>query len=111
VSRNLCRTDCYFCEGAIVLAEPWRAIERSDCGRYLDEYEGMPVAKAECVDCQAKYLAWGWHPNPSWPRGLPFAVCDLSFRSTFNDEPGAEDMPRWEIETVRRRVGPWKGRR
>lgn len=108
MSRNLCRTDCYFCEGAIVLKERWRPIARADAGVYFNEYCGMPVAAAECEDCEAQYLAWGWNPTPTTYRGDGGVVRDLSFRSSFNDEPGSADYPRYEIRVERRRVGPWR---
>lgn len=86
MSRNLARTDCYFCGGHVVDVEEPREITAEDCGAYLETYAGMTVANAECRVCGAKYLAWvttlfSWHGR------------DLSFRSTFNDEPGDADMP------------------
>lgn len=112
MSRNLCRTDCRYCQGAIFLIEPWRPITRDDCGPYFDEYEGMPVAAAECEACEAKYLAWGWHGRRESTFEPAGTVCDLSFRSTFDDEPGADDLPKWDVRRVvtYERVGPWEGK-
>jgi hypothetical protein len=116
MSRNLCKRDCYFCGGEVKLTEPERLITEEDCGsiyyrsdRYA--YRGAVVAFAECSDCCAKYLAWidfsacpGYGEHPYFNRSEPFF--DLSFRSTFNDEPGEADLPEHEIEVVRARK-PW----
>jgi hypothetical protein len=110
VSRNLGRTDCYYCQGEVRPVEEWRPISPTDARGYFDEYQGMPVAAAACVDCEAKYLAWGWNPNRSAYPGDAGEICDLSFRSTFDDEPGREDLPKWAIRVVRERVGPWEGK-
>ena len=63
MSRNLGRTDCYFCSGKIRLEEQGRPITREEAGPYFElrngySYEGMIVARAICEDCEAKYLAW-----------------------------------------------------
>jgi hypothetical protein len=107
MSRNIGKTDCYFCDGDVQMTEAPRDATRGDVGRYYDAsadgfgFAGMVCANAECVDCEAKYLAWvslklcagyGAHPRHEDP---PFF--DLSFRSTFNDEPGESDMPKWRI--------------
>lgn len=106
MSRNIGSTSCEFCPGAVVCEEAPRPITRKEAGPYFEEYEGMLVADAECKDCCAKYLAW----LKSAPRGyqesvrvddsgrlLPF---DLSYRSTFNDEPGEADLPKYTIEVM-----------
>src|SRR6185436_19366043 len=73
---------------------------------FFAEYEGMIVANAACVDCEAEYLVWidgsGRCGGSRWP-GRPLAEeshSDLSFRSTFNDEPGERDKPRWAVVRV-----------
>lgn len=122
MSRNLSTTSCEFCSGEVRLAEPARPITRDDCGVYYDTHEGYGyagavVANAECVDCLAKYLAWidlsacAGYGQYKWTcrsteEGKEFF--DLSFRSTFNDEPGEEDLPvhRVEVITIRNRH-PW----
>lgn len=118
MSRNLGRTSCRFCGGAVTLLERPRAITRGDCGIYYDEheghsYQGAIVASAECVDCLAKYLAWvdltkcvGYGRHPYFAPSKDGAFFDLSFRSTFNDEPGEDDLPLHEIKVVRLRK-PW----
>ena len=58
MSRNLARTDCLFCSGDVKIVGAQRPVTRDDCGVYYNEYAGMIVADAECVDCKAKYLAW-----------------------------------------------------
>ena len=98
MSRNLLSTDCYFCHTAVELVGSVHPITKDEAGGYFDEYEGLVVANASCPDCKAKYLAWVDETprnKPSFDRvpsnSVPFF--DLSFRSTFNDEPGDEDMP------------------
>jgi hypothetical protein len=116
MARNLCRTDCYFCEGDVVLIEEEREIRESEAGVYFKEYVGMLVANAVCNDCNAKYLAWtlapaGW--SGSWGRNrirseAP-AAFDLSFRSSFNDEPGEADLPDYQIiRTPTKRPWPYR---
>lgn len=114
MSRNLCRTDCYFCQADVLLVEEPRPATEKDVFCYMDEYEGMLVANAECPECKAKYLAWVderprtsplYHLHDRWPTGEATHV-DLSFRSTFDDEPGVEDLPMYEIKVqiLRERV-------
>ena len=103
MSRNLASTHCDFCGAYPVLIEDPRPITKEEAGRYFNEYEGMLVANADCPFCWAKYLAWvdesgrsteslrGIRPQVPYSDGVPFF--DLSFRSTFNDEPGDEDRP------------------
>lgn len=112
MSRNLGSINCAFCNSYFVtLMEPERDITQADCGIYFQagkfSYQGMRVANAECSLCGGKYLAWidmsachslpqqrreGWG-YPTLRRNPDVAFFDLSFRSTFNDEPGPEDAP------------------
>lgn len=114
MSRNLCATECYFCRGRVVLEEAPRPIVEAEAGRYFDEYEGMLVANAHCYECRAKYLAWvdgsgrhGGTCGDRYPSSAGYAdgqtFGDLSFRSTFNDEFGQDDLPDYQIVTVRTR--------
>lgn len=111
MSRNLMRTDCDFCQGVVALVEEPRRVTREDVGGYFETrggfgFAGMVAAHAACIDCEAQYLAWvsvddcdGYRGQlGGCPDGCRFF--DLSFRSTFNDEPGPEDMPRWRVERV-----------
>jgi hypothetical protein len=107
VSRNLGRVDCYFCDGLVVHDEPPRPITRDEAGGYFAEYEGMLVANAHCAHCEGKYLAWV-RGRPNWSLGhLAYknyyegGHIDLSFRSTFDDEPGEEDKPVYTIARCR----------
>jgi hypothetical protein len=119
MSRNLCSTSCQRCHSSesdsIVLDEPARPITKAEAGPYLAEYEGLLVARATCSVCGARYLAHvdetGRKPY-TWPSGNLAGVThvwrrsprdgdgrlffDLSFRSTFDDEPGPDDLPPWE---------------
>lgn len=127
MSRNICRTECRYCGSRVRLDEDPREILPAEAGAYFDVYRGMVVARATCPLCEALYLAWirfdagveplkkyleqarVWMQDPE--EGGPFVagrvgpVPDLSFRSTFGDEPGPDDLPRWKIGKVR--VGPW----
>lgn len=110
VSRNLYKTDCHFCRGEVVKEEDPRPLTLGEAGVYWQlrdgySYEGMICADAKCRDCGAKYLAWidlsacaGYGTRSQTnPGGI---ILDLSFRSTFNDEPGNEDMPYYRIEKI-----------
>jgi len=109
MSRNIGQRDCYFCPSKVVLVEAPRPVTQEDTGAYQSQYEGMTVANAECPACLAKYLAWVTGPAGSnWnslPRDEDQTHVDLSFRSTFNDEPGEEDLPRYKVESKLFRVG------
>jgi len=110
MSRNLDQTTCYYCEYPVVPLEWPRPITIDDCGGentqwaadLFEEFRGMLVAKAECPVCLAKYLAWvdesrRKHSRRCFTTDEP--IMDLSFRSTFNDEAGADDLP---VYTVKR---------
>lgn len=99
MSRNLCKTVCDFCGTEPQMIEKPRPITKEESGCYFDEYAGMLVANADCLACGAKYLGW-----VTWPDRIhklhgslygddPQGLVDMSFRSTFNDEPGPEDLP------------------
>lgn len=80
---------------------------------YYEEYRTMTVRDAECPVCLAQYLAWvlpAKGHSPTQPSRYPTHY-DLSFRSTFNDEPGDRDVPRYAVETrkVYVRTGPYVG--
>lgn len=106
MSRNLCKTRCHFCGSRVVVEEPPRPITKTEAGCYFDEYEGMLVARAHCYVCEAKYLAWcdestrRYAPRAARPApdGASPLIVDLSFRSTFNDAPGQDDLPTWAVE-------------
>jgi hypothetical protein len=106
MSRNLGQTNCNFCRGVVKLDEPPREVTKDDVGEYYETrdgygHAGMIAAKASCVDCGAKYLAhisMAKCVGYSWPqlRGEG-EFFDLSFRESFNDEPGEKDLPDFEI--------------
>lgn len=117
MSRNLCRTDCVRCRSVPVLMETPRPITPAEAGDYFKEYEGMMVARAECPVCDARYLAWCdmstitgeskryWLNMVALDRAIsPFF--DLSFLSTFNDEPENCDLPTAVIRYGRGSVTP-----
>lgn len=101
MSRNLLRTECH---GPVDLEESPRPITASEAGQYFEEYEGMLVANATCPHCRAKYLAWV-DERPRLRNSLRRApesggIVDLSYRSTFDDEPGYDDLPEFEVQTI-----------
>lgn len=100
MSRNLCIEHCHQCLGDdVVHEEPPRPLTREDAGVYFDEPHrvGMLVANAVCQDCGAKYLAWvavpAWNRDAREDSWYKHGHFDLSYRSTFNDEPGPDDLP------------------
>ena len=118
MSRNLCETCCCECPAPrVALVELPRPITRDEAGYLFDEYKGMIVANAECPLCGAQYLAWvderGRAPYV-FPEGSRMSGTHvftrhadenwdyfvLSYRSTFDDEPGEADRARYVIETV-----------
>lgn len=107
MSRNLGRNECH---GPVKLDEKPHPITPEEAGQYYDEFKGMVVAAAHCPHCEAKYLAWIDEStrvrNPG-SKAKWGEVQDLSYLSTFNDEPGSEDGPVYDIQTVvnHRRVG------
>jgi hypothetical protein len=57
----------------------------------------MLVANATCPNCQARYLAWVAR-IPYRREWLSYeGYEDLSYRSTFNDEPGLGDLPKPDV--------------
>ncbi len=120
MSVNLGRTDCYFCGTYPVLDEEPRLMTLEDSPCWYDGYPGMIVAKASCPQCCAKYIAWvkdsalfrekhGGREQKLSDYGEDATHFDLSFRSTFRDEPGRDDIPLYEVVYEPRRVGPYKG--
>jgi hypothetical protein len=92
MSRNLCITHCAFCNGHIALEEAARPFSKEDSVVHYDEYSDIIVANASCDDCNAKYLAWVWvsENNIFYYDNSPvsdYGFFDLSYRSSFNDEP------------------------
>lgn len=103
MSRNLCQTECDRCgHEPVRLEEPPRIIGEADAGRYANEYRrnGLMVANATCPVCDAQYLAWVTSAEGYGARDMDRALArgigyfDLSYRSTFNDEPGEQDLPK-----------------
>ena len=84
MSSNRCDRNCAWCDGVVVPDEP-RAYHRSG------------LVNATCVDCEAQYLAEMDGNN----------VIDTSFRSTYNDEPGVADFPKYAIRRGIVEKIPW----
>jgi hypothetical protein len=99
------------------MVESPRPGTEADFGRYVTDYAGMIVAHAECSVCRSKYLAWldgttaaNTHGHP-WPKPVRddagvLTIQDLSFRQSFNDEPGPDDYPEFVVEWVAK-LTPW----
>ena len=126
MSRNLGQVRCNECPGNhehIVLDEEPRPVTEADIGGHFwasGDYAGLIVAHAHCVLCHALYLAWVDWPPTSEPRsgekrggslapsGTHWKLAshpgqrftDLSYRHSFNDEPGLLDAPVFEVEAV-----------
>lgn len=106
MSRNLGRVDCARCEEKVVLTSGWRVKSDPQPG-----VNGMTVADAECQTCHARYTAW-IKPSPEeynygsrqfdLNQVAEYGFYDLSYRSTFNDEAGPDDLPPWTAPTPRR---------
>lgn len=111
MSRNLGHVDCHYCSGDVKLLELLHPIMVADAGGHFQEYSGMLVANAACEDCEACYLAWVREAGSlTQRRTTDGEFFDLSFLSTFNDEPGPADVPKWKItrQVVTTRE-PWPG--
>ena len=101
MSRNIGIAECDRCGVTPVLSERPRKITRKDACKFYEEFEGLIVAHAVCPQCGARYLAWVNEKkrkrksfSPRAPiKGVGFF--DLSYRSTFNEEPGPKDLPPW----------------
>jgi hypothetical protein len=104
VAANIGDTCCKVCRGEVELEEAQRPVSRSDMGPSdFAEYnrKGLWVARARCSRCGTLYLAWidvsayrGCHlSNADRSRKL----VDLSFRSSFRDEPTSRDLPSVEV--------------
>ncbi len=105
MSRNIAKTTCDHCGSRVVVTGRLHPITKEEAHVYFKEFEGLIVADAECSVCRAKYIAWcdystcrGIHNDPRRCQGVqPF--WDLSYRSTFNDEPGDKDLV-YDVEWV-----------
>jgi len=118
MSRNLLRTDCYYCPSPKVELvgpeAPFVAHFPAFHEDYQREYASLRLRDAECPVCGAQYVAWMNWPGRSLHHEHALAeagYCDLSFRSTFDDEPGPADLPVWKVVEERSLhwVSPWKG--
>lgn len=99
MSRNIGDCACGYCRCEIELEEAPRPLTESEAHAYYPEFAGMMVANARCPDCEAKYLAW-IDSIPNRRTDPSRLVQDLSYRSTFNDEPGEEDLPKGHAGSV-----------
>lgn len=95
MSRNLCRTDCVHCKNSDF--ELGKSYPVADDHPYNS---GMVVSNATCKTCGTKYIAWIGPTSDGYgardcDRYLirEHGFYDLSYRSTFDDEPGDDDIP------------------
>ena len=105
MSKNLGYRTCVHCGAKPELREEPHLVTREEAEGLFHHYEGMIVAKAECPDCLAKYMAWMTDPNPT---RHPFdgEIYDLSYYDSFDDQPHPQDLPSYRIvvRTILRRV-------
>ena len=101
MSRNLARTNCRTCEGEVKLS----GIPYKGTSHYQD---GLWIADAICTMCETKYSAWigptsDGYGNRQTDRLLiaDHGFYDLSYRSTFNDEAGPDDLPKDKVKVYR----------
>ena len=113
MSENLHATKCVHCGNDVELLETPRPITEKEAGNfYVDK--GILFAKAHCPICLARYLAWIGSSTKVLPikkdlvKGMTLygEVVDLSYLSTFSDQPGKGDLPVYEVQktTTRKRV-------
>lgn len=97
---SLGKVVCHRCGGRVA-----RTDHQSETLPETDQFRpGMARSEAECARCGAKYWAWVT-PAINDPiygrRGTDrenvrvHGFYDLSFRSTFSDQPGEGDLPVW----------------
>ena len=103
MSRNLGRKDCKRCGEMLARLETPRQITKKEAGHYFNEFSGRLFAKVDCPLCGAHYLGWYYKGN-SWD----FLLYDISFYSTFDDEPEDADLP---AATIFYPSGSFKGKR
>ena len=97
MSRNLAMTVCDRCHApSVCLDEEARRITREEAGPYFGQFFGMKVANATCPTCDARYLAWCRY-LPHREEWSEEGYVDLSYRSTFNDEAGPDDLPKPKV--------------
>ncbi len=68
--------------------------------RFPDMVAPHLFAQAKCLTCGAQYIAWVTPACKDHDGTEEFEwsaeIGDLSYRSTFNDEPGEWDLPEWD---------------
>lgn len=96
MSRNIGSSACCL---PVVVEETPRLITEDEAGRYYQEFRTLYVANAHCPVCGAKYLAW-FSDGYGHSRIRSNEVRDLSYRSSFNDEPDDADLPTHEVRRV-----------
>lgn len=96
------RVNCQRCDSAVE--------ERGEIRRGVGLHPAeMWLIDAECTACCAKYVGWV-HPGPEEKYGngraerklvADHGFYDLSYRGTFTDNPGSEDLPWfWSQESI-----------
>lgn len=102
MNRNIGRSSCDCGSPALVFDGPPHPITEAEANGYYSDYVGLTVRDAHCPLCLAQYLAWlrPWTSTYASEQG----VYDLSYRSSFDDDPGPSDAPVYRIEWQPRRV-------
>lgn len=105
MSRNLCRDRCVYCGDDVRLVPEWPVIQ--EWARPVrDRYR---LVSAICRGCQSLYVAHVDYSEDRHLRSPDLAndfrqVKDLSFWSTFNDEPSEMDKPKREVKVFQVKV-------
>lgn len=129
MSRGLSRDTCVRCGEAPVLEDPngHQITElEAKTERNYEEFKGLIVSAAICPKCGARYLAWlsdqqcyglrvtkyggpFYAPDIHHQEPWPYSIKNLSFLSTFDDQPGPGDLPYHEADElpVQCRCGPY----
>ena len=93
MSRNLCKTICDVCGSPVRVTGAPRLV--------TNVFGNFSLADAECVACRARYSAWFADPHGSHGQRTDVGFYDLSYRASFNDEPGEGDVPSGEVKVFR----------
>ena len=85
---------CVYCEMPVTAVGPVTKPTVEFVERYLgNNPRDYHFAPAHCPACEARYMAWFVFDAED----DEFYIADLSWRSTFNDEPAPEDLPRYRV--------------
>jgi len=105
--KNLNATECVHCGNEVIIEEMPRRLTIREGRHFFNDCEDVLFSDAYCPICLAKYLAWMNGRTKSGYDLIPEVYgkpADLSYRSTFNDEPGIEDLPKYDVQVIITRI-------